>query len=283
VTPSLNQGRFIEETIRSLLLQGYSNLEYFVIDGGSTDNSVEIIRKYSSWIDFWVSEPDAGQSAAINRGLKMGSGSLATWINSDDMLCQHALASHFTRTPLAEPTAVYIGDCVNIDEAGKVLFTHRGWVRSLEDLVRVRSVWHSGGSIDQPAVLFPLELALRVGGLDEANHHTMDYELWGKFFLAGAEVRYTEVPFGCFRWQGAQKTQESEKQSKSMFDVAETLITRANSMSPQLKQELLEDLAAYRIEHSRKVWKESGRLARLGLPPAIVLPLRRLLKVVTPS
>src|SRR5438552_11628422 len=86
ITPSFNQGRFIEETIRSILLQGYPNLEYFVFDGGSTDNSVEIIKKYSPWIDFWVSEPDRGQSAAINRGLRMGSGSHATWINSDDML-----------------------------------------------------------------------------------------------------------------------------------------------------------------------------------------------------
>src|SRR5262245_37717609 len=74
ITPSFNQGRFIEETIRSILLQGYPNLEYFVLDGGSTDDTVAIIRKYSSWISFWVSEPDHGQSAAINRGLRMGSG-----------------------------------------------------------------------------------------------------------------------------------------------------------------------------------------------------------------
>ena len=71
VTPSFNQGKFIEETIRSVLLQGYPNLEYFVFDGGSTDNSVEIIKKYSPWLTYWVSERDNGQSDAINRGLKM--------------------------------------------------------------------------------------------------------------------------------------------------------------------------------------------------------------------
>ena len=90
MTPSFNQGRFLEETIRSILLQGYPNLEYFVLDGGSSDQSVEIIEKYAPWIDFWVSERDRGQSAAINRGLRMGSGSYATWINSDDMLCKDA-------------------------------------------------------------------------------------------------------------------------------------------------------------------------------------------------
>src|SRR5262249_23613164 len=101
VTPSLNQGRFLEETIRSILLQAYPNLEYFVLDGGSTDNSVEIIEKYSRWISFWVSEPDRGQSAAVNRGLRMGSGLYATWINSDDMLCKDAFATQVSMIGLA--------------------------------------------------------------------------------------------------------------------------------------------------------------------------------------
>src|SRR5436190_764759 len=91
ITPSFNQVQFIEETIRSILLQGYPNLEYLVLDGGSTDGSVEIIKKYSRWIDFWRSEPDGGQSAAINSGLKRGNGAYATWINSDDLLCKDAL------------------------------------------------------------------------------------------------------------------------------------------------------------------------------------------------
>jgi len=82
ITPSFNQGRFLEATLRSVLLQGYPNLEYFVLDGGSTDNSVEILQKYSPWLSYWVSEPDGGQSAAINRGLHMSSGFYATWINS---------------------------------------------------------------------------------------------------------------------------------------------------------------------------------------------------------
>src|SRR6185503_20481856 len=90
-TPSFNQRSFLEATIRSVLLQGYPNLEYFVMDGGSTDGSVEIIKKYAPWIDYWVSEPDGGQSAAINRGLQMGTGKFAAWINSDDLLCKNAV------------------------------------------------------------------------------------------------------------------------------------------------------------------------------------------------
>ena len=91
VTPSYNQGQFLEETIRSVLLQGYPDLEYIIIDGGSTDNSREIIKKYEPWLKYWVSEPDGGQSHAINKGFRHGSGEVLAWINSDDIYLPGAL------------------------------------------------------------------------------------------------------------------------------------------------------------------------------------------------
>jgi glycosyltransferase involved in cell wall biosynthesis len=282
VTPSFNQGRFIEETIRSVILQGYPNLEYFVLDGGSTDNTVDIIKKYSPWIDFWVSESDRGQSAALNRGLRMGSGSHATWINSDDLLHQNAFFNHFLKWKVADDV-VHIGDCVNIDEGGNVLFTHRGRVQSLEDLLRVGSVWRSGGYICQQEVLFPLQLALRVGGLNEENHYSMDYELWGKFFLAGAKFQYTGIPFGFFRLHKGQKTRESIKQNDSMLDAAASLVALSESLSAETKEEILADLLAYRKEYPSILWKQSGRLSRVGLPPSIVMPIRNLKHTVKKS
>jgi glycosyltransferase involved in cell wall biosynthesis len=275
VTPSFNQGRFIEETIRSILLQGYPNLEYFVLDGASTDSSVAIIKKYASWIDFWVSEPDRGQSAAINRGLRMGSGAYATWINSDDMLCKNALSTHFL-TQQRSPDVVYLGDCLNIDETGKTMLTHRGRVRSLEDLARIGSVWRSGGYICQQEVLFPLELAVRVGGLNEENHYSMDYELWGEFLLAGAQFEYTGIPFGFFRWHKAQKTQENIKQTESMLGAAKAMTVRAGFLSAETKEEILTDLDAYWDVYQRRSWKQSGRLTRIGLPRSVVIPIRSL-------
>lgn len=273
VTPSFNQGQFIEETIRSILLQGYPNLEYFVLDGGSTDHTVAIIEKYSPWIDFWVSERDRGQSAAINRGLRMGSGSHATWICSDDMLHKDALFALISARQL-EPDVAYVGDCVNIDADGHALFSHRGNVHSFEDLVRFRDVWRSGGYLCQQEVLFPLPLMLEAGALNEDNHYSMDFELWGELFLKGARMEYTGIPFGFFRWHQAQKTQHAKKQTDSSLNAAEALIRKAAMFSEEQKQALIADLHAYREEFPDIVWKQTGRLARLGLPPFVVTPLR---------
>ena len=91
ITPSFNQGQYIEQTIRSVLLQSYTNLEYIVIDGGSTDNTIEIIEKYSDFITYWVSEKDNGQSHAINKGLKQATGDVFNWLNSDDYYLPNAL------------------------------------------------------------------------------------------------------------------------------------------------------------------------------------------------
>src|SRR5262249_38814525 len=102
VTPSYNQGSFLEETIRSVLLQGYPNLEYSVIDGGSTDESVEVLRRYEPWLTRWVSEADAGQSAAINLGFLPATGDVFGWLNSDDVYEPGALAhaaTYLARTP----------------------------------------------------------------------------------------------------------------------------------------------------------------------------------------
>ena len=273
ITPSYNQGQFLEATLRSVLLQGYPNLEYFVLDGGSTDHSVDVIRKYEPWLTKWVSEPDGGQSAAINRGLALATGDFATWINSDDMLCRDALATHAAQVGFQSGT-VYVGDCVHIDDHDTLLNTHRGRVHTFDDLVRIRSVWrdeHDAGYIDQPAVLFPLALALQVGALNPDNHRTMDYELWGKLFLAGATFRYTHIPFGIFRVYGGQKTADLWTTTRSLIDTAAKLVAQAPDLSDRIRQEIVRDLYAYQ----RDDWRRTGRLARIGLPEGVVHPLRR--------
>jgi hypothetical protein len=119
-------------------------------------------------------------------------------------------------------------------------------------------------------------LALRVGGLNEENRYTMDYELWGEFFLAGAKVQYTEIPIGIFRSHQDQKTQDNLKQTNSMIDAAENLVMRATILSREVRQEILDELQAYRRAYAEILWKQSGRLARIGIPRPVVTSIRNL-------
>ncbi len=122
VTPSYNQGRFIEGTIRSVLLQGYPNLEYIVIDGGSADGTTDVLRKYEPWLTYWVSEPDRGQSHAVNKGFKLASGEIAAWLNSDDQYLPGTLrtiAEHAQKYPEA---GAWAGGGRRIDDrSGKIV------------------------------------------------------------------------------------------------------------------------------------------------------------------
>lgn len=274
VTPSFNQGEFLEATIRSVLLQGYPDLEYLLIDGGSSDGSVETIRKYSQWLSYWVSEPDAGQSDAINRGLRLGSGVFASWINSDDMLCKDAFMAHASRVGF-DTTVVYVGICVNADRDGTPLSLHRGRIHSLKDLVRIPEVWRNGGNIVQPEVLFPRQLALQVGCLNPEHHYSMDYELWGKFFLAGAKFQYTDVPFGMHRRHAQQKSNDLLRSTETLVPLAMRFASAADCLTDEEKQSVREELRAYLAGYPDYQWRQSGRLANWGLPRPVVAGLRK--------
>jgi hypothetical protein len=277
VTPSFNQGAYVEATIRSILLQGYPDLEYFVLDGGSKDGSVDIIRKYAPWLAGWFSGPDGGQSAAIDRGLRQGTGEFATWINSDDMLCCDALVTHAARVGF-RPQVIYAGDCLYVGTNGQLLRTHRGRVHSIEELLRVRTVWRARerGHLVQPEVLFPRLLALEVGSLDIQNHRTMDYDLWGRLLLAGARFEYTGIPFGIFRLHEQQKTHDGWRTTQSLIATAARLLERAHDLPESTRRAILAELSA----HERECWARTGRLARLGLPRRLVVRLRGLRSVL---
>jgi glycosyltransferase involved in cell wall biosynthesis len=126
VTPSLNQGEFIEETIRSVLLQGYPDIEYIIIDGGSTDKSAEIIEKYSPWLHYWVSEPDTGQSNALNKGFKQATGELYAYINSDDFYEPNAFGTAAVAFMIPEKPSLLVGDCIIFDKS-TIKRTFKAW------------------------------------------------------------------------------------------------------------------------------------------------------------
>jgi glycosyltransferase involved in cell wall biosynthesis len=178
VTPSYNHGRFIEEAIRSVLLQGYSDLEYIIIDGGSTDQTVEIIKKYEPWLTYWESEPDRGQSHAINKGLAKSTGRLFNWHNSDDVLMPNSLATAAAAI-LKYPQAGYVhGGCILIDAEGTVYGnrtrTYDGKITFEPDLAEAVATLQTGY---QPGCLMDKGLAVKAGMLDENMHYIMDVDI----------------------------------------------------------------------------------------------------------
>jgi glycosyltransferase involved in cell wall biosynthesis len=173
VTPSFNQGQFLEETIRSVLLQGYPNLEYLVIDGGSHDNSREILQKYSSFLSYWHSRGDEGQADAINQGLRMATGDIVAWINSDDYYLPgvfERIADQFVQKDIQ----IIYGRAVFVDEGGKFIEEYPAEPLPL-DWRRFR-YWR-GWPIPQPTVFMHRGLLEQFGFLDPSLHYALDYDL----------------------------------------------------------------------------------------------------------
>ncbi len=176
VTPSYNQGAFLEETIRSILLQNYPNLEYIIIDGGSTDNSVEIIKKYAPWITFWVSEKDNGQSDAINKGLNKASGDILNWINSDDYLLPKALY-HVGSFDWQPNTGALAGIGQKVDTHKEIIYTPPYYEPiTAKELTN----WTEGRNFMQPSCFFSRQAWDSCGPINEELYFCMDVELWFK-------------------------------------------------------------------------------------------------------
>jgi glycosyltransferase involved in cell wall biosynthesis len=174
VTPTYNQGQFIEETIRSVLLQGYPDLEYIIIDGGSTDRSVEVITKYEPWLDYWVSEQDRGQSHAINKGFCRSTGLLLGWLNSDDVLLPSALVTVATAVQDPEEQVLIAGTAEYRDVSG----TECTWIHNRIPRTFADVFLHFDTYFAQPSVFFTRQALNSAGVLREDLHYTMDLDLW---------------------------------------------------------------------------------------------------------
>ena len=199
ITPSFNQGIFIEETIRSVLLQGYPDLEYIVIDGGSTDGTVDILKKYSPWISHWESKPDRGQSHAINKGLARATGEWFNWLNSDDYLQPGALAT-LAQNAASHPEARLIAGQLNVLRDGQVLRNYgiKLTGNTADDIVNHRTA--------QPAMFYRTSF---VGRVNESLHFAMDYELWVRLLAidgGGKTICRIESTLATFREHAASKT-----------------------------------------------------------------------------
>lgn len=199
ITPSYNQAKYLEKTIKSVLDQDYPEIEYIVIDGGSTDGSVEILRKYETRLAGWISEPDRGQTDAINKGFARASGEVLAWLNSDDILEPGAVREAVAYLQQHPAAGMVYGDCNFIDAADRVIGK---FAAAQTDYRRLRQGYVH---IPQQASFFRTDLWRRVGPLDPSFYFAMDYDLWVRLARL-APLHYTPRLWANFRLHGDAKT-----------------------------------------------------------------------------
>ena len=214
ITPSFNQGRFLEETILSVLKQGYEPLEYIVIDGGSTDESVSIIQKYEDRLAYWISEKDRGQVHAINKGLERATGDILAFINSDDVYLPgafNAVMSHFNENPRREWVC---GDTIMFGDGHETKMIHAVVPRSAAHCLS----W--AYRAPQPGHFWKTELVK--SGFQERWNYDFDHDMYVRLLLAGHKCDYIPLPMAAYRLHEVSKTvAEGHRQLEEFDQIAE--------------------------------------------------------------
>jgi glycosyltransferase involved in cell wall biosynthesis len=253
VTPSLNQVEFLEETIRSVLLQGYPDLEYVVADGGSRDGSAAILEKYAAHLAAWWSAPDRGQSQAINAGFARCTGSVWAWLNSDDVYLPGTLRR--IGETLGRASRLVYGSSEFIDAAGRPLGPYPG--KALPRGWRRMRYW-TGWPVPQPTLFFDARLFAEAGPLDETVHYALDYE-WVLRASRIAEATCLPETLALYRVHASSKTGDWESRKPVFFAEMEKINRRH---APPWRP------AAWALWLSRAGYRVTGGLRRLLGPGA---------------
>ncbi|MEM9829417.1 MAG: glycosyltransferase family 2 protein [Bacteroidota bacterium] len=236
ITPSLNQGKYLEDTIKSVFNQNYPNLEYILIDGASTDSSVSTIEKYEKQFQYWVSEPDTGQSNAVNKGFAKATGEIVTWLGSDDILLPGSLqrvAEAFTKDT---DVALVHGDAIYLYSNGKR-------VEAKTSPEGFPNKYLAGMAFAQPSSFFRRSHLEKVGFLDETLHYGMDYDLMVRLFDLGKPCQLSNF-LSVYRYHPESKsTNDKEKFAEEWAWIFSKVVYSIYSHSRIL--ELMQDLQLY--------------------------------------
>ena len=274
ITPSYNQAQFIEETIRSVLLQGYPNLEYIIMDGGSTDNSVEIIKRYAPWLTYWVSEPDRGQSHAINKGWRRATGEILAWLNSDDMYCPGAVSRVVEAYFANRAAVVFYGDCHAISRAGEHLYTRK--------MQEYASQMLCGRFPAQPSAFFLCTVLDEVGFVDEGLHYAMDGDFFLRIWHRCSESRFHYVPYplASQRLYPGTKVSQGDKQAAALeiifdrFFAQDDLDKEVLAMRRNAYSNVSSRRASFALKNNRRAAAVRHRLKAILLAPTLYQPLK---------
>lgn len=215
VTPSYNQGQFIEDTIKSVLNQTYKNIQYIVVDGASSDNTMEVVERYRDKIDIIISERDKGQTDAINKGFRLAKGELVGWINSDDMLlpyCVEEIVKLYKQNP---DGAIFYGSKIDmIDSKNSHLKYYINNMQNRERILR------RNYDVSQPGSFYRKDILEKVNYLDESIHYCMDLDLFLKLSEYGNICSINDKPLAKFRiWEEAKSSTGRTKFIKNIREV----------------------------------------------------------------
>jgi glycosyltransferase involved in cell wall biosynthesis len=271
ITPSFNQAEFLERTILSVLQQNYPNLEYIVVDGGSTDGSADVIRKYEDRIAYWVSEKDRGQAHAINKGLQRATGDIIGYLNSDDYYLDGALARVADCFAHAPDSDLLHGRCQVVDRDGLKVGERTGSITRYDEILDPWDVWWNKRNFVQPEVFWTKRISEKVGLFREHLFWVMDYEYWLRILGAGGRVCFIDAELAAFRLHPDQKSTQPERTAEELLEVVRPYIFSRNRLLSRSKQIELKGKWIFNakflkeVEHSlqrgEKRWRRWLRLA----------------------